>query len=69
MIKPMNWGYMRQGIVVWLNGDVDLLARRIAKDGVEKRPLIAEGLEKPEDASDPEKVVAAARKKVGLGLE
>lgn len=40
VIKPENWGYMHLGIVCWLNGDVDLLARRVAKDGIEKRPLL-----------------------------
>jgi shikimate kinase len=39
----MNWSYMQQGIVVWLVGTPELLARRVAKDGLEKRPLLAEG--------------------------
>jgi shikimate kinase len=34
---------MQQGIVVWLQGSPELLARRVAKDGLEKRPLLAEG--------------------------
>ena len=34
---------MQQGIVVWLVGSPELLARRVAKDGLEKRPLLAEG--------------------------
>ena len=29
--------------MVWLQGSPDLLARRVAKDGLEKRPLLAEG--------------------------
>jgi shikimate kinase len=37
----MRRGYMHMGIVCWLNGDVELLARRVAKDGIEKRPLLA----------------------------
>eukprot|EP00798_Chlamydomonas_sp_ICE-L_P021118 gene21118-28009_t len=66
VIKPMNWSYMQQGIVVWLNGDVELLARRVAAEGVEKRPLIADGLE---DASDPEKVLESAKTKLSTLLD
>eukprot|EP00983_Pelagomonas_calceolata_P122040 1160867-Pelagomonas_calceolata.AAC.4 len=29
------------GVVVWLNGPTDLLAKRVAKEGIEKRPLLA----------------------------
>lgn len=36
---------MQQGIVVWLQGSPELLARRVAMDGLEKRPLLAEGAE------------------------
>lgn len=43
VIKSENWGYMHMGIVCWLDGDVDLLARRVAKDGIEKRPLLMAG--------------------------
>lgn len=28
VLKPQNWGYMHLGIVAWLNGDTELLARR-----------------------------------------
>mmetsp|Transcript_13648 Transcript_13648/g.29273 ORF Transcript_13648/g.29273 Transcript_13648/m.29273 type:complete len:335 (-) Transcript_13648:673-1677(-) len=41
VLRPKNWSYMQQSIVVWLNGPVELLARRVAKDGLEKRPLLA----------------------------
>ncbi|EFJ52530.1 hypothetical protein VOLCADRAFT_86714 [Volvox carteri f. nagariensis] len=41
VLRPENWGYMHLGIVCWLNGDVDLLARRVVRDGLEKRPLLA----------------------------
>lgn len=37
---PYNWSYMRNGIVVWLNGDAELLTRRVLKDGPSKRPLL-----------------------------
>lgn len=37
---PYNWSFMRNGIVVWLQGDVDLLTRRVLKDGPSKRPLL-----------------------------
>lgn len=42
VLKPMNWSYMQQGVVVWLQGPPDLLARRVTKDGLEKRPLLAD---------------------------
>lgn len=32
---------MTQAITIWLNGEVDLLARRVAKDGAESRPLVS----------------------------
>ncbi|KAF5832078.1 shikimate kinase [Dunaliella salina] len=41
VIRPMNWSYMHSGVVVWLNGPTDLLAKRVAKEGIEKRPLLA----------------------------
>ena len=31
----------RAGVVVWLNGPTDLLAKRVADEGIEKRPLLA----------------------------
>jgi shikimate kinase len=37
---PMNWSYMHNGIVCWLEGPPDLLARRVVAEGVEKRPLL-----------------------------
>lgn len=37
---PMNWSYMHNGIVAWLQGDTGLLARRVVAEGVEKRPLL-----------------------------
>ncbi|GLC41195.1 hypothetical protein PLESTB_001528100 [Pleodorina starrii] len=61
VLRPENWGYMHLGIVCWLNGDVELLARRVAKDGLDKRPLLAEG-----GAADPQ---AAARAKLGSLLD
>ncbi|KAG2432958.1 hypothetical protein HXX76_008686 [Chlamydomonas incerta] len=56
VLKPQNWGYMQLGIVAWLHGDTELLARRVAKDGIEKRPLLA--ADAPEGA-DMEQVAKA----------
>ncbi|GBF89384.1 shikimate, chloroplastic [Raphidocelis subcapitata] len=38
--NPMNWSYMHNGIVAWLEGAPELLARRVVAEGVEKRPLL-----------------------------
>lgn len=38
--NPMNWSYMHSGIVAWLQGDVELLARRVVSQGPESRPLL-----------------------------
>ena len=35
--KPINWSYLRQGLVVWLDVDVEILKKRISGD--ENRPL------------------------------
>jgi len=44
---PMNWSYMHNGIVAWLQGEPELLARRVVAEGVEKRPLLyGEGVTK-----------------------
>ena len=32
---------MPAGVVVWLNGPTDLLAQRVANEGIQKRPLLA----------------------------
>ena len=37
-----NWGLMQHGVVCWLDGPAALLASRAAKDGVSKRPLLAQ---------------------------
>ncbi|GIL71812.1 hypothetical protein Vretimale_750 [Volvox reticuliferus] len=63
VLRPENWGYMHIGIVCWLNGDVDLLARRVARDGIEKRPLLAA------DAPEGADVQVVAREKLANLLE
>ena len=42
MKRQENWMHLRNGLVVCLSGDPALLAKRIAKDGVEARPLFAD---------------------------
>ena len=34
---PMNWSYLRNGLVVWLDVDVEILKKRVAQN--ENRPL------------------------------
>ncbi|CAD7702945.1 unnamed protein product [Ostreobium quekettii] len=43
VLKKLNWSYMQQGVVIWLNGPPSLLARRVVNDGVEARPLVGGG--------------------------
>ncbi|KAH8971800.1 hypothetical protein BDL97_02G161600 [Sphagnum fallax] len=40
VIEPHNWGYLRHGIVVWLNVPLDALAKRVTAVGTESRPLL-----------------------------
>ena len=35
--KPINWSYLRQGLVVWLDVDVEILKKRLSGD--QNRPL------------------------------
>ena len=35
--QQINWSYLRQGLVVWLDVDVEILKKRVAKDST--RPL------------------------------
>lgn len=42
VIQTTNWSYMRQGLVVWLNGSPALLASRVFGDGIQSRPLLSE---------------------------
>lgn len=65
VLKPQNWGHMQTGVVAWLNGPTDLLANRVAKDGLEKRPLLAVEGETPSE----EALYAAAKGKLDSLLE
>jgi hypothetical protein len=38
--NPINWSYLHAGVVIWLDGEPQLLAKRALKDGIEKRPLL-----------------------------
>lgn len=40
VLKPQNWSYLRQGLVIWLDASVDLLIRRLTEDNT--RPLLKE---------------------------
>ncbi|KAI9186406.1 hypothetical protein LWI28_016908 [Acer negundo] len=40
VIRPINWKYMRQGITVFLDVPVDVLASRINAVGTHTRPLL-----------------------------
>ena len=37
-----NWGILRQGIIIWLDVDKDIILKRL-KDDIENRPLLQEG--------------------------
>jgi len=63
VLRPMNWSYMQQGVVVWLSGSPELHAKRVSKDGLEKRPLLAEA------GTEGDSLYDAALKKVTSMLE
>ena len=35
--KPVNWGYLRQGLIIWLDVDLEVLKKRLVGD--DTRPL------------------------------
>lgn len=35
--KPINWSYLRQGLIVWLDADIEILQQRVSQD--DNRPL------------------------------
>lgn len=41
VLRPINWGSLHAGVVVWLNGAPELLAKRVVRDGTSTRPLLA----------------------------
>ena len=43
VVRQQNWGYMQHGVVVWLRGEPELLARRALRDGIASRPMLAQG--------------------------
>ena len=42
VVTPQNWGILRQGIIIWLDVDKDIVIQRL-KDDIENRPLLQEG--------------------------
>lgn len=42
VVRHVNWAYLHHGIVVWLDGPPELLARRAVGDGTAKRPMLAQ---------------------------
>lgn len=41
VLKPENWGYLRHGLIVWLDAPADILLERLRDD--RSRPLLKEG--------------------------
>ncbi|CAM6128417.1 unnamed protein product [Calypogeia fissa] len=42
VVRPQNWGYLRQGITVWLDVPLEALAARVVAVGCESRPLLGQ---------------------------
>ncbi|KAK3247901.1 hypothetical protein CYMTET_42616 [Cymbomonas tetramitiformis] len=40
VMKKTNWGHLRNGVVVWLDFPVEVLAARVNADGTEGRPVL-----------------------------
>lgn len=39
--RPANWGHLHNGIIIYLQTPVEVLATRVAADGIALRPLLA----------------------------
>ncbi|XP_057813839.1 shikimate kinase 3, chloroplastic isoform X2 [Cryptomeria japonica] len=42
VVRPQNWGYMKQGITVWLDVPLEALAERVVAVGTHSRPLLGQ---------------------------
>ena len=42
VLTPQNWGILRQGIIIWLDVDKNIVIKRL-KDDIENRPLLQKG--------------------------
>jgi len=40
VVERINWSYLQNGVVVYLEGPADLLARRVLADGTSGRPML-----------------------------
>jgi shikimate kinase len=38
VLRPLNWGYLRHGLIIWLDAPISLLLERLAED--DTRPLL-----------------------------
>ncbi|KAK9823384.1 hypothetical protein WJX72_002397 [[Myrmecia] bisecta] len=52
VLRRKNWGYMHHGVVVWLNGSPELLARRTSRDGLKSRPLLGGKADQEQQGED-----------------
>lgn len=43
VVRTANWGKMRDGISVWIDAPVDVLASRVLAAGTDSRPLLHQG--------------------------
>ena len=40
VVAKKNWAYLQNGVVVYLQGDAELLAKRVVGDGTDGRPML-----------------------------
>lgn len=62
VLRRQNWGYMQHGIVVWLDGPPELLAKRACQEDTSARPLLDNSSAEQTGNNKEDKVAATTEK-------